>query len=106
MPDQPTTARPTYGNWRLPSRPGIGPLGLLGSIVLLGGLIAVLLAALLSWIAALAAVVMVAGVTIPLAIRTTDGRSGFTVAAVKAGWAARRLAGRDTNARWDMDGRP
>ncbi|HXL95698.1 MAG TPA: SCO6880 family protein [Streptosporangiaceae bacterium] len=96
MPDTTTTTRPTYGNWRLPSRPGIGPLGLLGTIVLLGGLITILLAALLSWIAAVAALVLVAGVTIPLAIRTADGRSGITIAAVRAGWAARRITGRDT----------
>ncbi len=96
MPDTTTTARPTYGNWRLPSRPGIGPLGLLGTAVLLGGLILVLLTTLLSWIAAIGVGVLVAAVTVPLGIRTSDGRSGFSVIAVRAGWAGRRLAGQDT----------
>jgi hypothetical protein len=41
-----SAARPSYGNWRLPSRPGIGPLGLLGTVLLLGGLILALLTAL------------------------------------------------------------
>jgi hypothetical protein len=56
-------ARPAYGNWRLPSRPGIGPLGLLGTATLLGGLILALLTALVCWIAAVG--VAVAAVTIP-----------------------------------------
>jgi hypothetical protein len=88
-----TDVRPTYGNWRLPSRPGIGPLGLLGTITLLGGLILALLTALISWIAAAGIGVVITAVTIPLAIRTVDGRSGFSVLAVRAGWARRRLAG-------------
>jgi len=86
-------ARPTYGNWRLPSRPGIGPLGLLGSVLLLGGLILALLTALISWIAAAAVAVTITAVTIPLAIRTVDGRSGFSILAVRAGWARRRITG-------------
>ena len=46
--------RPTYGNWRLPSRPGIGALGAAGSAILLGGLVVTLVIALISWAAALA----------------------------------------------------
>jgi hypothetical protein len=90
------TARPTYGNWRLPSRPGIGPLGLLGTVTLLGGLILALLTALISWIAAVAVGLLITAVTVPLAIRTVDGRSGFTIAAVRMGWAWRRITGEDT----------
>ncbi len=94
MPD--TTARPTYGNWRLPTRPGLGPLGLAGSVLLLGGLILTLLTALISWIAAVTVGVLITALTVPLAIRTVDGRSGFTVLAVRAGWAWRRTLGADT----------
>jgi hypothetical protein len=87
------TARPTYGNWKLPSRPGIGALGLLGTAVLLGGIILTLLTALVSWAAAIGVALVVILVTIPLAIRTPDGRSGFSLVASRASWALRRLSG-------------
>jgi hypothetical protein len=88
-----TSARPTYGNWRQPPRPGIGSLGMLGTAVLLGGLIVALLAALASWIAALVIAAADAAVVIPLAIRTTDGRAAISVLAGRVGWAQRRAAG-------------
>ncbi|MBV9450744.1 MAG: hypothetical protein JO345_33125 [Streptosporangiaceae bacterium] len=91
-----TNTRPTYGNWRLPSRPGIGPLGLLGTVLLLGGLILALLTALMSWIAAIAVGAVIIAVIVPLAIRTVDGRSGFTILAARTGWVRRRLLGEDT----------
>jgi hypothetical protein len=97
MPDTTASAaRPSYGNWRLPSRPGIGPLGLLGTVLLLGGLILALLTALVSWIAALCIGVLIAAAVIPLAVRTADGRSGFTVMAIRAGWIRRRVTGQTT----------
>ncbi|MBO0806426.1 MAG: hypothetical protein J2P25_25535, partial [Nocardiopsaceae bacterium] len=92
MPES-TSARPTYGNWKLPSRPGVGALGLLGTAVLLGGIIVTLLTALASWVAAAGVAVTVIAVTVPLAIRTPDGRSGFALAAARAGWTIRRLSG-------------
>lgn len=93
MPKSPATRRPTYGNWRLPARPGIGALGLTGTVVLLGGLILALVTALLSWVAAAGVVLAVAMVTVPLAVRTVDGRSGFSVLASRAGWILRRMTG-------------
>ena len=33
-------SHPTYGNWRRPRRAGLGPLGLLGTFVIFGGLVA------------------------------------------------------------------
>jgi len=88
-----STARPTYGNWRLPARPGIGPLGLLGTVMLLGGIVLALLTALVSWIAAVGVALAVIAVTVPLAVRTVDGRSGFAVLGARAGWALRRVSG-------------
>lgn len=93
---QPTGTRPTYGNWRLPGRPGIGTLGLTGTAVLLGGIILALLTALVSWIAAVGVALAVAMVTVPLAVRTVDGRSGFSVLASRTGWILRRVSGRTT----------
>lgn len=89
------TERPTYGNWRLPARPGIGPLGLTGTVLLLGGLILALLTALISWAAAVGVAAVVAATLVPLAIRTTDGRTGYTVLATLAGWAWRRASRED-----------
>lgn len=85
--------RPTYGNWRLPGRPGIGPLGLLGTMLMLGGIVLALLMALVSWIAAVGVAIIVMLVTVPLAVRTADGRSGYTVIANRAAWLRRRLVG-------------
>jgi hypothetical protein len=87
------TERPTYGNWRLPGRPGIGPLGLFGTMLLLGGVVLALVTALVSWIAAIGVAASVAALTVPLAIRTIDGRSGFAVLATRVSWLRRRLAG-------------
>ena len=86
--------RPTYGNWRLPARPGIGPLGVAGTAVLLGGLVVTLLTAMISWAAAGAVAVVVAAAVIPLAIRTPDGRSGLDIAVARAAWTARLWSGR------------
>lgn len=86
--------RPTYGNWRLPARPGIGPLGVTGTAVLLGGLVVTLVTAMVSWAAAGAVAAVVASMTVPLAIRTADGRSGIDIAVNRARWAWRSLSGR------------
>jgi hypothetical protein len=88
-----STSRPTYGNWRLPRQPGIGPLGLVGTMVLLGGIVLALVMALVSWIAAIGVAACVAAVTVPLAIRTIDGRSGFAVLVARVSWLWRRLTG-------------
>ena len=37
MSTQAAAAEPTYGNWRRPRRPGLGPLGLVGTVVVFGG---------------------------------------------------------------------
>jgi hypothetical protein len=67
---------------------------LVGSAVLLGGLVVTLVTAMFSWAAALAVAGTVAAMTIPLAVRSTDGRSGLGIAASRASWALRRLSGR------------
>jgi hypothetical protein len=86
--------RPTYGNWRLPARPGIGPLGVTGTAVLLGGLVVTLVTAMVSWAAAGAVAAVVAMMTVPLAIRTADGRSGLDIAVNRVRWAWCRRSGR------------
>jgi hypothetical protein len=86
--------RPTYGNWRLPARPGIGPLGVTGTAVLLGGLVVTLVTAMVSWAAAGAVAAVVTAITVPLAIRTADGRSGLDMAVNRIRWAWCSLSGK------------
>lgn len=106
MTDSASHARPTYGNWKLPSRPGVGALGVLGTAILLGGIIVTLLTALVSWMAAIGVLVAVIAVTVPLAIRTVDGRSGFSIAASRMGWTLRRLSGQTTSRSGPLAGTP
>ncbi|MFI9834999.1 SCO6880 family protein [Streptomyces sp. NPDC051913] len=87
------TTHPTYGNWRRPRRPGLGPLGLVGTVVVFGGLVLTLLASLISLIAALVVLVPVVLFLIPLAIRTQDGRNVYQLMALRIGWLRRKSKG-------------
>jgi hypothetical protein len=62
-------------------------------MLLLGGVVLALLTALASWVAAVGVIVCVAMLTVPLAIRTIDGRSGFAVLAAQSSWLHRRMTG-------------
>jgi hypothetical protein len=81
---------PTYGNWRRPRKAGLGPLGLVGTVVLFGGLVVVLLASMISLRAALVVAVPIALFLAPLALRTADGRNGYSLLMVRIGWVQRR----------------
>ncbi|MFC8349733.1 SCO6880 family protein [Streptomyces sp. NPDC057280] len=87
------TTHPTYGNWRRPRRPGLGPLGLVGTVVVFGGLVLTLLASLISLVAALVVLVPVVLFLIPLAIRTQDGRNVYQLTALRIGWLRRKSKG-------------
>ncbi|OEU96573.1 SCO6880 family protein [Streptomyces oceani] len=86
-------ARPTYGNWRQPRRPGLGPLGLLGTVVTFGGLVVVLLASLISLPLAITVLVPLFLIVAPIAVRTADGRNVYQMLAVRAGWLNRKSQG-------------
>jgi len=81
---------PTYGNWRRPRKAGLGPLGLLGTIGLFGGLVLVLLASMVSMRAAVVLGIPIGALLAPLAIRTQDGRHVYSMAAVRVGWLRRK----------------
>ncbi|MFF1452687.1 SCO6880 family protein [Streptomyces sp. NPDC058274] len=98
--------RPTYGNWRRPRRPGLGPLGLLGTVVAFGGLLVALLASLVSLPAAIAVLVPVGLFLAPLALRTVDGRNVYQVLAVRIGWIRRRANGSHTYVSGPLSKRP
>ncbi len=77
-----TTTTPvprTYGNWRRPTSPGIGNLGLLATLVLLTGTVMAVIAAMVFWPAALAVVFLTFSLLVPLAVRDRHGRNGFQV---------------------------
>ncbi|NGO45784.1 SCO6880 family protein [Streptomyces ureilyticus] len=93
MSTQAATADPTYGNWRRPRRPGLGPFGLVGTIVLFGGLIVDIIASMMSLQFALVVIVFQALFLVPLAIRTQDGRNVYSLMAVRIGWFRRKAKG-------------
>ncbi|MFF3452146.1 SCO6880 family protein [Streptomyces sp. NPDC002667] len=98
--------RPTYGNWRRPRRPGLGPLGLLGTVVAFGGLLVALLASLVSLTAAIVVLVPVGLFLAPLALRTVDGRNVYQVLAIRVGWTRRRSSGSHTYLSGPLSKRP
>lgn len=98
--------RPTYGNWRRPRRPGLGPLGLLGTVVAFGGLLVALLASLVSLAAAIVVLVPVGLFLAPLALRTVDGRNVYQVLALRIGWMKRKSSGSHTYVSGPLSKRP
>ncbi|MER5495512.1 SCO6880 family protein [Streptomyces sp. NPDC002490] len=98
--------RPTYGNWRRPRRPGLGPLGLLGTVIAFGGLLVTLLASLVSLAAAVTVLVPVALLLAPLALRTADGRNVYQLLAVRIGWMRRRAGGSTSYVAGPLSRRP
>ncbi|WP_043684510.1 SCO6880 family protein [Streptomyces xylophagus] len=99
-------SHPTYGNWRRPRRAGLGPLGLVGTFVIFGGLVATLLASLISLYAALVVFVPVVLFLIPLTIRTQDGRNVYQLFALRVGWWRRKAAGAHLYVSGPLSARP
>lgn len=75
----------TFGHWRRPASPGLGNLGLLGTGLLLGGLVVSVLTALVSRSGAVVVLAAVALVLLPLALRR-DGRSGLQRLTARLAW--------------------
>ena len=97
---------PTYGNWRRPRRAGLGPLGLIGTVVLFGGLVVVLLASMISAQAAVVLAVPFTFLLVPLAIRTPDGRNAYGLLAVRIGWVRRKAQRRHLYVAGPLSARP
>ncbi|WP_433461841.1 SCO6880 family protein [Spirillospora sp. CA-128828] len=77
---------PTYGNWRKPVSPGIGRLGLAGTLILMVGLIVVTMIAMLSPVASLVAVVVLGLVMVPLVIQDRHGRTALQTLTARLNW--------------------
>jgi hypothetical protein len=86
-------ADPTYGNWRRPRRPGLGPFGLIGTIGVFGGIVFDLMVSLASLKLTLVVVVLQAILLLPLAVRTQDGRNVYQLFAVRISWFRRKAKG-------------
>jgi hypothetical protein len=83
----------TYGNWRRPVSPGLGALGMLGTAILLGGLILVIVAMMISLWAGLVAAGVLVLVLAPLVIRDRYGRTALQAATARIAWLRGRAAG-------------
>ena len=84
----------TYGNWRRPRSAGIGRLGLLGTGVLMGGIIVVIVA--VATVGLLVAVVLLVLLAVGLGslmVRDRHGQTGLQVLTVRAGWWRSRSVG-------------
>ncbi|MEU6201549.1 SCO6880 family protein [Streptomyces sp. NPDC047061] len=97
---------PTYGNWRRPRRPGLGPLGFVGTVAVFGGLVLTLVVSLISLIAALVVLVPLTLFLLPLTLRTQDGRNVYQLVAVRIGWFNRKAKGATTYVAGPLSRRP
>ncbi len=81
----------TYGNWRKPTSPGLPRLGLLGTVLALGGLVLVMVVQLAAGLLAAAGCGLTVVVLLaPLAYRNRAGRNGWQVGTANLMWAAGR----------------
>ncbi len=92
-PSAPAESR-TYGNWRRPTSAGLGSLGLLGTGLLLAGLVAVIGAVAVGGLRWAVAVAAVLGLLMTLlTVRDRHHRSGVQRLSARLGWARARRSG-------------
>jgi len=84
----------TYGNWRRPRSAGLGQLGLLGTAILMGGLVLVIITTAVFGLApAVGLLLCLAGFLGTLMIRDRHGKTGLQLLAVRVGWFRTRTSG-------------
>jgi hypothetical protein len=83
----------TYGNWRRPQSPGVAGLGLLGTGVLVAGMVLVIVLLTFSIAAAGIGVVALAAVMAPLLLKDRHGRNGIQRLSARVSWAQGRGRG-------------
>ena len=88
------TPRRTYGNWRRPTSPGLMGLGSIGTGVLLGGLVLVVITVMVAglWQAIVLFSVLVVALGL-LLVRDRHGRNLLSRIGARAGWWAARSKG-------------
>jgi hypothetical protein len=77
---------PTYGNWRKPVSPGIGRLGLVGTLILMGGLVMVTMIAMVSFLAGMIGAVVLGLIMLPLVIQDRHGRTALQAITARVAW--------------------
>lgn len=77
---------PTYGNWRKPVSPGIGRLGLAGTLLLMVGLVVTTMVAMVSLVASLFGIVILGAVMLPLVIQDQHGRTALQSLTARTNW--------------------
>lgn len=83
----------TYGNWRKPLTPGLPGLGLLGTVIALGGIVLVVLVQMVAGlIPALVTALLVSVVVLPLLYKNRSGRNGWQAATTRVLWWRGRRA--------------
>jgi hypothetical protein len=76
----------TYGNWRKPTSPGLGQLGMLGTLILMAGLAAMVIGMMI-WLWSGPIIAAVVGVVLaPLLIRDRHGRNGLQALTSQISW--------------------
>ena len=84
----------TYGNWRRPTSPGLLGLGTVGTMILLGGLIVVVLVVMLAdLITALLVAAALGVVLLSIAVRDRHGMNAVDKGTARLGWWRQRTAG-------------
>jgi hypothetical protein len=92
-PTPATQAR--YSGWHKVTSPGIGPLGLAGTIAGISGLVAAfLVGSLVSPVLGLVLAVLTVAGLVPLVVHARDGRTGYGWAAARIGFGWARARGR------------
>ncbi|MGV9383544.1 SCO6880 family protein [Nonomuraea sp. NPDC003707] len=86
-------SEPTYGNWRRPTTPGVGGLGMLATLVLMAGMILAVLAALIAPTLGLVVAVTLGVGLLPLLIKDRHGRTAMHRMTARLSWARTKRAG-------------
>jgi hypothetical protein len=87
-------AERTYGNWRVPRSPGILGLDLMGSGVLVGGLLVVILTvAAVGLLAAIVVLLIQGGLLASMMVRNRHGQNGLQRLFIRVAWRQTRSQG-------------
>lgn len=84
---------PTYGNWRKPVSPGIGRLGLIGTVILMVGLVISTLIAMVSLMIGLISAMVLGLIMVPLVVQDRHGRSALQAITARVAWWSGRAQG-------------
>ncbi len=83
----------TYGNWRKPTSPGLPGLGLLGTVLALGGLVLTVLVQMIAGLIPAGMTLLLAAVAVaPMVYKNRSGRNGWQALSARVLWLQGRRA--------------